>query len=127
MINSYVTVERPPLGCHSCVSVRLASGQDSSSEEPGRLAVPQLRKRRTCSVARHDRCFVTGYLRKVGKFTYQIPRFIWNNVLCFISWYVGNMPCASLTKAFKFQELCRPSLGALSRVCIRVFLQTLRL
>ena len=32
------------LGSHSGVSVRRASGQDSCSEEPGRLAAPQLRK-----------------------------------------------------------------------------------
>ena len=31
------------LGSHSGVSVRRASGQDSCSEEPGRLATPQLR------------------------------------------------------------------------------------
>ena len=63
------------LGSHSGVSVCLASGQDSCSGEPGRLAAPQLRKWRAGSAARHDRRFVTGYPRREGEFASQIPRF----------------------------------------------------
>ena len=62
------------LGSHSGVSVRRASGQDSCSEEPGRLAAPQLRKWRAGSVARHDHRFVAGCSRREREFAYQIPR-----------------------------------------------------
>ena len=61
------------LGSHSGVSVRRASGQDSCSEEPGRLAAPQLRKWN--SAARHDHRFVAGHSRREREFAYQIPRF----------------------------------------------------
>ena len=64
------------LGSHSGVSVRRASGQDSCSEELGRLAVPQQRKWRAGSAARHDRRFVAVYSRREREFAYQIPRFI---------------------------------------------------
>ena len=83
------------LGSHSGVSVCLVSGQDSCSEEPGRLAVPQLRKWRAGSAARHCRRFVAGYPRREGEFAYQIPRFNQNNVLSFTSCYVANMSCTS--------------------------------
>ena len=63
------------LGCHSGVSVRRASGQDSCSEEPGRLAVPQLRKWRAGSAARHYPHFVAGYSLREREFAYQSPRF----------------------------------------------------
>ena len=82
-------------GYHSGVSVRLASGQDSCSEELGRLAVPQLRKWQAGSVARHDRRFVARYPRREREFANQIPRFSYNNILSFTCWYVRNMPCAS--------------------------------
>ena len=59
------------LGSYSGVPVRLASGQDSYSEEPGRLTA--LRKWRTGGAARHDRRFVAGYLRTEREFAYQIP------------------------------------------------------
>ena len=63
------------LGSHSGVSVCLTSGQDSCSEEPGRLAAPQLRKWRAGSAARHDRRFVAGYPQREVEFASQIPRF----------------------------------------------------
>ena len=83
------------MGSHSGVSVRRVSGQDSCSEEPGRLAAPQLRKWRAGSAARHDHGFVAEYSRREREFAYQIPRFNYTNVLNFICWYIGNMPCAS--------------------------------
>ena len=83
------------LGSHSGVSVCMASGQDSCNEEHGHLAAPQLRKWRAGSAARHDRCFVAWYARRERGFTYQIPRFSWNNVLSSTSCYIGEMPCAS--------------------------------
>ena len=61
------------LGSHSGVSVRLAIGQDSCSEEPGRLAAPQLRKWRAGSAARQDHRFVAGYPHREGEFAYPIP------------------------------------------------------
>ena len=74
------------------------SGQDSCSEEPGHLAVPQPRKWRPGCAAQHNCHFVAGYPRIEREFAYQIPRFSQNNVLSFTSWYVGNMPCASFFK-----------------------------
>ena len=115
------------LGSHSGVSVRRASGQDSCSEEPGCLVAPELRKWRAGSAARHDHRFVAGYSQREREFAYQIPRFKQTNVFSFICWYIGNMPCVFLrTKAFKFQELQRTSLGDLSTVSFRAFLQTQR-
>ena len=93
MINSHR--DAYTLGSHSGVSVRRASGQDSCSEELGRLAVPQQRKWRAGCAARHNRRFVAVYSRREREFAYQIPRFIYNDVLSFTSWYIGNMPCAS--------------------------------
>ena len=63
------------LSSHSGVSVRRASGQDSCSEEPGRLAAPQLWKWRAGSAARHGCRFVAGYHRGERLFAYQINRF----------------------------------------------------
>ena len=63
------------LGSHSGVSVCLGNGQDFCSDEPGRLAAPQLRKWQVGSAARHDRRFVAGYPRRQGEFVYQITRF----------------------------------------------------
>ena len=56
------------LDSHSGVSVCRASGQNSCSEEAGRLAVPQLRKWRAGSAARHDSRFVAGYSRREREF-----------------------------------------------------------
>ena len=92
---------RWPSSCFDClflhhgVWVHLASGQDSCSEEPGRLAVSQLWKWRTGSATRHDRRFVAGYPRREREFAYQIPRFSENHVFTFTSWYIGNMSCTS--------------------------------
>ena len=117
------------LGSHSGVSVRRASRQDSCSEEPGRLAVPQLRKWRSGSATQHYRRFVAGYSLREREFRYQIPRFNYNNVLSFTSWYIGNMPCASFyeRKLLNFKNCADHRLGALSRVNIWAFLQTRRL
>ena len=83
------------LGSHSGVSVHPVKGQDSCNEEPGRLAAPQLRNWRAGSAARHECRFVAGCHWGERLFVYNIPRFNWNNVLRFTSWYIGNMPCAS--------------------------------
>ena len=69
-------MEGNTLGSHSGVSMRRASGQDSCSEELGRLAVPRQRKWRAGCAARYDRRFVAVYSQRERGFAYQIPRFI---------------------------------------------------
>ena len=73
--DAWAAMSKGTLGSHSGVSVCRASGQDCCSEEPGRLAVPQLRKRRAGSAVRHDRRFVAGYSRREREFAYQLPWF----------------------------------------------------
>ena len=106
---SYLNFNFTTLGSHSCVSVRQASGQDSCSEELGRLAVPQQRKWRAglcrpawspfcCSIfpERKGVCLSDTliYLQRCIKFPWLVYR---KHALCqFLR-----------TKAFKLQELCR--------------------
>ena len=63
------------LDSHSGVSVCLASGQVSSSEETGRLAVPWRANGGWVVPCEIFVAFIARYPRKEGEFAYLIPRF----------------------------------------------------
>ena len=102
--------------------MRRASGQDSCSQEPGRLTAPQLRKCRAGSAARHERRFVAGYSRRERGFAYQFHGAL--DCIC-VSHHVGfsRLRTGSLKRAPRWPTRARSAESCRARnpgvpVCI---------